>query len=252
MIKETIMERFTQNRNFMKSGFAEDIFSDQEKELPQPPLQKPYEDGFKVFELPSINKDIVLKQDVHKCISDRKTHREYIKKALTVDELSYLLWATQRVKEIRGDNYATVRPVPSAGARHPFETYLAVQNVEGLRKGVYRYLALEHKLLFLYEEEEIAEKITSGTLGQKFAGTAAVNFIWSCLPYRGEWRYDKLAHKVMLIDAGHVCQALYIACEALGLGTCAIAAYDQDFMDEMIKVDGEDEFVVYMAPVGRI
>lgn len=246
------MKRFKENRNFMKSGFMEDILSDQQKQLPQPPLQKTYEDGLEIIDLPNINKDMVVKNDLYRCILDRKSNREYTKRFLTINELSYLLWATQSVKEIRGDNYATVRPVPSAGARHPFETYLAVENVEGLKKGIYRYLALEHKLLFLYEEENIQEKITFGTLGQKFAGTAAVNFIWVCLPYRGEWRYDKNSHKVMLIDAGHVCHALYLACEALGLGTCAIAAYDQDLMDEMVKADGEDEFVVYMAPVGRI
>lgn len=246
------MERFRENRNFMKSNFMEDILSDQKKELPQPPLQKPYEDNAEIIELPKVDKDIIVKQDIYKCISDRKTHREYKKEFLTIDELSYLLWATQSVKEIRGDNYATVRPVPSAGARHPFETYLAVQRVQGLKRGVYRYIALEHKLLFLYEEENLEDKITLGTFDQKFAGTAAVNFIWSCLPYRGEWRYDKLAHRVMLIDAGHVCQALYIACESLGLGACALAAYDQNLMDQMVKVDGEDEFIVYMAPVGRI
>lgn len=44
----------------------------------------------------------------------------------------------------------------------------------------------------------------------------------------------------------------YIACEALGLGTCALAAYNQKLMDEIIKVDGQDEYVVYMAPVGNI
>ncbi len=246
------MEMFKENRDFMKSYFMEDIVSDQQKELPQPPLQKPYENDAIIIDLPNINEDAVVKQNIHKCIADRKSNREYKKGELTINELSYLLWATQGVKEIRGDNYATVRPVASAGARHPFETYLAIQNVEGLRKGVYRYLALEHKLLFLYEEESLYEKITDGTLGQKFAGTAAVNFIWSCLPYRGEWRYNKLSHKVMLIDAGHVCQALYMACEALELGTCALAAYDQNLMDEMVKVDGKDEFVVYMAPVGRI
>ena len=246
------MERFKDNRNFMKSNFMEDIVSDQQKQLPQPSLQKPYGDNAEIIELPNINIDIIVKQDIHKCILDRKSHREYTKEALTIDELSYLLWATQGVKEIRGDNYATVRTVASAGARHPFETYLAVQNVEGLKIGIYRYLALEHKLLFLFEDENISEKITTGTLGQKFAGTAAVNFIWSCLPYRGEWRYDKLSHKVMLIDAGHVCHALYIACEALGLGTCALAAYDQNLMDDLVKIDGNDEFVVYMAPVGRV
>lgn len=246
------MDRFKQNRDFMKSNFMEDFVSDQQKELPQPELQKPYDKDSKTIKLPVVDGSIVKKQDIHKCIMDRKSYREFKKESLTIGELSYLLWATQGVKEIRGDNYATVRPVASAGARHPFETYLAINNVEGLTKGIYRYLALEHELLFLYEDDKLEENISEGTLGQKFAGTAAVNFIWSCLAYRGEWRYDRLSHKVMLIDAGHVCQALYIACEALGLGNCAIAAYDQGLMDEMVKVDGEDEFVVYMSPVGRV
>lgn len=246
------MKRFTNNRDFMKSKFMEDILSDQQKELPQPSLEKPYENIFEIIQLPKVDKNLIIKHNIHDCVSDRRSHREYKNEALTINELSYLLWSTQGVKEIRGDNYATVRPVPSAGARHPFETYLAITNVEGLKKGIYRYLALEHKLLFLYEEGNLETRIAAGTLGQKFAGTASVNFIWSCIPYRGEWRYDRLSHKVMLIDAGHVCQALYIACEAMGLGTCAIAAYDQGLMDNMIQVDGEDEFVVYMAPVGRV
>jgi SagB-type dehydrogenase family enzyme len=58
------------------------------------------------------------------------------------------------------------------------------------------------------------------------------------------------AHKVMLLDAGHLCQNLYLACEAIGLGTCAIGAYDQNKIDTFINVDGEDEFVVYLSPVG--
>ena len=56
----------------------------------------------------------------------------------------------------------------------------------------------------------------------------------------------------MAIDAGHVCQNLYLACEAVGAGTCAIAAYNQELMDKLIKVNGEDEFVIYLAPVGKI
>lgn len=244
--------RFKENRNFMKSGFGKEIVSDQMKELPQPPLAKAYEEEARIITLPEANKNILLKPGVHDCIADRKTNREYRKALITIDELAYLLWSTQGVKEIRGDNYATVRTVPSAGARHPFETYLAVNNVEGLQKGLYRYLPLEHELMLLQEDEDISGKIVKGTLNQKFAEAASVTFIWTCIPYRGEWRYDENSHKLMLIDAGHVCQSLYMATEALGLGTCALAAYDQDLMDEIIKVDGEDEYVVYMAPVGRV
>jgi len=56
----------------------------------------------------------------------------------------------------------------------------------------------------------------------------------------------------MLIDVGHICQNLYLAAEALGAGTCAIGAFDQGAMDSLLKLDGVDEYVVYLAPVGKI
>ena len=66
-----------------------------------------------------------------------------------------------------------------------------------------------------------------------------------------EWRYDLAAHKVIAIDAGHVCQNLYLACEAINAGTCAIAAYDQEEMDLFLRVDGKNEFTIYLASVGK-
>ncbi len=56
----------------------------------------------------------------------------------------------------------------------------------------------------------------------------------------------------MLLDAGHVCQNLYLACEAISCGTCAVAAYDQESIDSFLNLDGEDEFVVYVSPVGKV
>lgn len=236
----------------MKSNFHEDVESDQERRLPQPPLTKPYAEDYELIDLPKVDKSIVVKNDVYDCIVDRKSHRKYKDEPLKLEELSYLLYMTQGVKSIRGDNYATMRTVPSGGARHPYETYLAVNEVEGLKKGIYRYIPIDHKLILVKEDEDVSIHIVEGALGQKFLGTAQVNFIWSVIPYRSEWRYVHKSHKVMLLDAGHICQALYIACESIGLGTCAIAAYDQKYMDDLINVDGEDEFVVYMAPVGRV
>jgi len=246
------MKQYKENRNFMKSYFNEEVESDQQKQFPQPPLQKPYSEDDELIELPKVDKEIVIKNDAYDCIIDRMSHRKYKDSPLKLEELSYLLYMTQGVKSIRGNNYATLRPVPSAWARHPYETYLAVNSVEGLKKGIYRYVPIEHKLLLVKEDEDISKHIIEGTLGQKFAGTASVNFIWSVIPYRSEWRYAHNSHKVMLIDAGHICHALYLACETIDLGACAIAAYDQKYMDDLIDVDGEDEFVVYMAPVGRV
>jgi len=76
-------------------------------------------------------------------------------------------------------------------------------------------------------------------------------FIWTTIPYRMEWRYSVVSHKIIALDAGHVCQNLYLACESIGCGTCAIGAYDQEKMDRFLGVDGEEEFAIYAAPVGR-
>ena len=83
-------------------------------------------------------------------------------------------------------------------------------------------------------------------------GFPAVTFIWTALPERTEWRYAEASYKVIALDAGHVCQNLYLACQAVGCGTCAIAAYNQTLLDELLGVDGSDEFAVYLAPVGKL
>ena len=250
------MDKINNNRNFMKSNYKEmeNIVSDQMRDLPQPPLEKKFDKDGEIIDLTPIEEIKIENDNLIQNIGNRKSHRQYTNKPLTLEELSFLLWASQGVKSVyERDNksYATFRTVPSAGSRHPFETYLLINNVTGLKKGLYRYIAIEHKLIFIRELKNQREKITDATLGQKFTGMAAVVFIWSCVAYRGEWRYNIAAHKAMLLDAGHICQNLYLACEGINAGTCAIAAYDQGKVDNIIEVDGENEFSVYLSPVGK-
>lgn len=248
------MSQFDARRAFMKSNFPdlERVASDQKLGRPQPPLEKPAPDHAVTVRLPPVDPAVLAERDFHACLKRRRSRRSWADGALTIAELSFLLWATQGVQRVFGRNSSTFRPVPSGGARHPFETYLAASRVEGLQEGVYRYLPLTHALCLVREATRMAEPINEAALGQEFVGGAPVVFIWSCLPYRGEWRYHMAAHKIMLLDAGHLCQNLYLACEAIGCGTCAIAAYDQQLIDAFAGVDGEDEFVVYLAPVGRV
>ncbi|MFX0203484.1 MAG: SagB/ThcOx family dehydrogenase [Candidatus Hodarchaeota archaeon] len=182
----------------------------------------------------------------------RKSRRKFSEEPLTLEELSFLLWAVQGVHEVQRDESVTKRTVPSAGSRHPFETYLVINRVEGLNSGLYRYLALEHKLYQIPSEGNLAEQVGFACHNQKFIGQSAVTFVWTVIPYRSEWRYDKLAHKMIAIDAGHLCQNLYLACESIKAGICAIGAYDQEKMDKLLNFDGKDEFTIYVAAVGKI
>jgi len=146
----------------------------------------------------------------------------------------------------------TTRTVPSAGARNPFETYLLINRVVGIEPGLYRYLPLDHQLVVEKQSDDLAQRVVDGCHGQRFVGTAAVVFIWTAIPYRTEWRYIHYGLKFVALDAGHVGQNLYLAAEAIGCGTCAIGAYMQQLMDDLLGVDGTDEFTVYLAPVGKI
>ena len=76
-----------------------------------------------------------LEDDLYQLLAKRKSSRVYTQEDMSLLQLSFLLWATQGIKSIRGKSYATIRTAPCGGARHPFETYLLVRQVEGLLPG---------------------------------------------------------------------------------------------------------------------
>ena len=251
-------EIIAKNRNFTRGyqkndPYMEDFVSDQELKLPQPPLVKApmAKDGNKI----SLSCDfsgLSLKNDLVSLIRDRKSARIYTQESMTLEELSFLLWATQGVKSIRGKAYATLRTVPCGGARHEFETYLLIRKVDGLQSGAYHYLPMEHALEFLHSVEDLEQTLSDSLSGQSWAAKANVVFYWSMVAYRAEWRYGIYAHRTALIDVGHVGQALYNACTGLGLGCCAIAAFEHELCSKIFDLDGEEEYIVYTVPVGTV
>ncbi len=247
------MATIREHREFMKSGFGTlyGVMSDQAQGLPQPPLQLPVDAGAEIVDLPPVDPGVLAQRDLYALLKGRRSRRDFTTGPLSAAELSFLLWATQGVEQVVRGGYCTLRPVPSGGARHPFETYLFVQRVDGVAAGVYRYLPLSHQLVLRFRAPDAMRKVAAAACDQAFLAESAVVFVWSCVPYRGEWRYLTKAHKVMLLDAGHVCQNLYLACEAIGCGTCAVAAYDQAAMDGLLRLDGDNEYVIYLAPVGK-
>ncbi len=251
------METIASQHEFLKSGPWDEwqkLATDQRQGIPVPPPQKPHADDAPLIDLVAPEDLTVGRLPLIEAIRRRRSHRAFTPEPLTLEELSFLLWATQgisRVIEGGGRVVRTLRTVPSGGARHPFETYLLVNRVAGLEPGLYRYLPLEHKLVLLSAAADLVDKVHAASRDQ-FVKESAVTFIWTAIPYRTEWRYSMLSPKIIAQDSGHLCQNLYLASEAIGAGTCAIGAYDQAKIDPILGVDGEEEFTIYMAPVGKV
>ena len=251
-----IEERIKAGRAFVtrfgdEEGIPEDYETDQELKKPQPPLAKAPVTA-QITDLPKDFSILDIDNDFLRIINRRKSCRVYTDEEISLTALSYLLWCTQGVKEVRGKAYATLRTVPSGGARHPFECYMVVRKVEGLTEGLYHYLPMTHQIERLGDCEDVKGLISESLCEQIWAAKASVVFYYSCVFYRAEWRYGVWAHGPILMDSGHITENLYLAATSIGLGGCAIAAVDPKPANIAFGLDGEEESVFYAMPVGTV
>ena len=223
--------------------------TDQALRIPAPKIEKQLEGGSQLVPLVPIEKIQTNDVSITQAILNRRSHRRFSDTPMSLDELSYLLFCTQGIRQ-KHEKY-TLRTVPSAGARHALETYVFVDRATGLAPGIYRYIASQHALV---QEQVMSDQLRrdfdDATNGQLFG--AAAYFVWTAIPYRMAWRYAFATPKLLALDVGHVCENLYLACEAVGCGTCAIGAYSQKKIDALLGIDGVEEFAIYMAPVGKL
>jgi len=233
---------FTQNRYLPEPP--------QRRGIPQPPLELPYDPSAELIQLPDPRKIPRHPFDLWQAMEQRTTLRSYSGESLSIEDLALLLWVTQGVKEVTS-RPITMRIVPSAGARHAFECFLLVNRVSGLEPGIYRYLSLKHALIVYDLSSDANQRITTACGNQQHIADSAVTFLWVAVPERMYWRYTERGYRYLLLDAGHVCQNLYLAAEGLGCGVCAIGAYDDKALNQALNLDGEELFVIYAATLGK-
>ncbi len=222
----------------------------QMKGLHQPPLELPCDREIPRIKLPGADELSIPPVPLAEAIRNRETVREYSRTPLTIHELAFALWCVQGVKE-NIENTVTFRTVPSARARHAFELYLLANKVTGLTRGLYRYLALEHTLAAMNLTSGIPYEIREGCLDQQCAMESAAVFIWTAVPFRMNWRYGERGYRYLHIDAGHSCQNLYLAAQAIQCGVCAIGAFDDDIVNHALGIDGIEQFAIYLAAIGK-
>ena len=105
--------------------------SAQERGQPQPPLEARLGDG-EIVELPR-HASTADGPTLWSVIEGRRSLREYAATSLSLEELASLLWSTQGVSRVVPGR-TTFRTIPSAGARHAFET-VVVHRVAGIDPG---------------------------------------------------------------------------------------------------------------------
>ncbi len=180
-------------------------------------------------------------------LKKRRSVRSFSQKSLTLEQVSYLLWASTGIQRKEGGY--EFRTAPSAGALYPIETYLIANKVQGLEKALYHYAIKSHQLEEL-KNGDFSHSLARAALDQEmFLGAAAI-FVWTAFFDRSKWKYRQRAYRYIYLDAGHIAQNLALSATSIGLGSCQVGAFYDDEVNEVVGVDGEEESAIYLSAVG--
>lgn len=218
---------------------------------PQPVPYWKADEGMKTTALPS------WRQEAPACslwaaMEERRSRRIYAEEALDLSALACLCDSTQGIqKDIVFNGKATLRPVPSAGAKHAIETMVLVRRVNGLAPGLYRYLPKEHAVGWLGEATvDWLGALDAAFTSNRFQHNSAVTFFWIAVPERMVWHHGQRGYRNLYLDAGHIGQNFYLAAEGLGLAACTMCVFDDALMKQLLRLEG-DQFLLYTAAAGQ-
>jgi SagB-type dehydrogenase family enzyme len=210
----------------------------------KPEVYKSYPSN-KTIQLPNELREATISfSDV---LQKRRSTRTFSNKPLSKVDLGYLLWASSGIQRIeRG--YA-FRTAPSAGALYPIETYIAVNNVEDIDKGVYHY-NIENHLLEEIKRGYFGETLAHAALDQEMCVDSAVVFIWTAVFQRSIWKYSQRAYRYVYLDAGHIAQNLALSATSINCGSCHVGAFFDDEINSIMALDGKEESTICLSVVG--
>lgn len=175
---------------------------------------------------------------VEEAIALRRSVRAFTGEALTLEELSQLLWAAQGVTATWGG-----RTAPSAGALYPLEVYAATPD------GLLHYLPEGHRARTAATADLRAE-LSEAAGGQAAVADAAVVLVITAVPARTGARYGERAERYVQLEAGHVAQNVLLEAVALGLGGVPIGAFSDEDVGRVLAL-ASGEVPMYLLPVGH-
>ena len=185
-------------------------------------------------------------------LQNRRSRRNYNNTPLNAKEVSQILWSAYGITSPmkKASLSGGLKTAPSAGARYPLEIYLVVGNVDGLSAGLYKYIPDGHKIIKVLDGD-LRKDLCAGCWYQEMIGDAPVSIVYTAVFARNTIKYGERGRKrYVCMDLGHSAQNVYLQAEALGLGTCAVGAFEDDEVTKVLKLPKEEE-ILYLMPVGH-
>lgn len=182
---------------------------------------------------------------IEELLAKRRSVRRYAERDLSETLISRFLWAAQGISSKEG-----LRTSPSAGALYPLEIHAVIGEGNGFEPGIYRYIAEEHTLTQEIPGD-MRERLSRAALSQPMVRQAPVSLIISAVYPRITSKYGKRGIRYADMEAGHAAQNVYLLGVELGIGTCAVGAFDDEEVKKVLKLPANEE-PLYILPLGYI
>lgn len=181
---------------------------------------------------------------VSQALEQRRSLRDYADRAITAEELAWVVHAATGITSTSG-----LRIAPSAGSLYPIETYVAVSRVAGMDPGIY-HVDVRAQALEPVRSGSVAGDLMVAGLGQDFLRTAPVVIVLTGLFQRSRWKYRERHYRYVCWEGGHMTQNVYLAAEAVGLGACMVGAFLDGMVNDLVGVDGRTEAALGLIALG--
>jgi SagB-type dehydrogenase family enzyme len=184
----------------------------------------------------------------------RRTIREFSGEPISLKQFSRIVnatWGWESYYETSAFGRLLHKGSPSAGGRHPIEMYAIVNNVEGLRRGLYHY-SVKDDSLELLTAGDLREKCVEYCAGQDWVRQASAVFLMTAVVARTQWKYrEPRAYRALLLDTGHLSQTFLLTANALGLGAFCIGIIADLLIEKDLGLDGVSETALFAVGAGR-
>lgn len=191
----------------------------------------------------------------------RRSIRDFTGDPIKKDSFATLVRATAgvsasaEVKLSRGDTTQfNLRTIPSGGGLYPIDLYIASLNIKGLQQGIYRYQAIEDKLIGV-GGRNLLEKVLTGFRGlvdMVKSSNASAICLYVAKPWRSMRKYGNRGLRFVFQEVGAMTQNLHLAVAGLGLGSVDCASFFEDDIHKALKLDGINQSLVHATLVGTI
>lgn len=181
---------------------------------------------------------------VVEALRGRRSVREFSGQALTLEDLSSLLWAAQGTTAAWGG-----RTAPSAGALYPLEVIVVAGEVLGLEPGVYRYRGDGHSLARGIEGD-LRKALAEAALGQAWVAEAPAVLVLSAVYRRTMKKYGDRGIRYAHIETGAAAENVCLRAVSLGLGTVLVGAFRDEDVAQVLDL-GDEESPLALMPVGH-